>query len=237
MVAFRNVLLGVGFVFVLSGCAGVSYQEYKPKAPIKTIALISVPNPPAYHAMDFGHPGLAFGAVGGAVAGTKAASTTDVFNKAIRATGFDFSKQMRAALTPRLRQAGFNVVSVHVKREAPNKLIENYSKVPSAGADAFLDIAVRWVGYSTVNLFDREFRPHIEVIVRLVSVRTKAVFYSEHVTFGYHNPTQSATELPAERRYFYKDFEAVMANKATALNGLRQGVEAVAGHIVSQLRL
>lgn len=238
MQAVKKLSMLFGVVLAISGCAtGVSYREFKTEsAPIKTIAILSVSNPVNYHAMDFGSPAMAFGAIGGAVAGANAASATEKFDASVKASRFDFSKEMMGRLTQHLREQGYNVVSVSVKRESPLKMVEDYSKVPTAGADAILDVGTRSVGYSTVNMMDRDFRPHVQMDFRLVSAGSKAVLYSEQVLFGYHNPFMSATELPADKQYYFKDFDALMADKNKALQGLTEGANSVARHVAGRLK-
>lgn len=238
MHAIRNALALLGAILV-SGCAtGVSYQEFKSDgAPIKTIAVLSVANPVNYHAMDFGSPAMAFGAVGGAVAGASAASATEKFNEAVKTAKFDFSREMAARLAQHLKEQGFKVIAVSVTRETPLKMVEDYSKVPTAGADAILDVGTRMVGYSTVNMLDRDFRPHVQLDFRLVSARSRSVLYSEQVLFGYHNPFMSATELSSDKQYYFKDFDALMADKNKALQGIKEGADALAKHVAGRLRI
>ena len=238
MRAFSKLSLLFSAILTISGCAtGVSYQKFKAEnAPIKTIAILSVSNPVKYQIMNYGTPTMAFGAVGGAVTGTKAASATEKFNEAIKTTHFNFSKEMMTRLTRYLREQGYNVVAVGVKRESPLKLIEDYSKVSTAGADAILDVGIRSVGYATVNMMDRDFRPHVQMDFRLVSAGSKSVIYSEQVLFGYHNPFMSATELPADKQFYFKDFDALMGDKNQALQGLTEGVNSVARHVAGRLK-
>jgi hypothetical protein len=62
------------------------------------------------------------------------------------------------------------------------------------------------------------------------------VIYSEQLLFGYSNPYISATHLPADKQYFFRDFGVLMANKARAIEGLRRGTEALADHIAGRLK-
>jgi len=222
--------------FVL-GCGGVSFLQFNPQGDsVRTIALLTVPNPTQYQTVDWGGKAGFFGAVGGVAIQADARTMTEAFTTAVKAGNFDFSREMQAAVVERLKRSGFNVVVVRAEREAPEKLLSDYGKVPSPGADALLDIDARVVGYSTYNIQDPEFRPHIYVDVRLVSAKTKAVLYSEQILFGYHNPYLSATQLPSEKQYYFKDFSVLMANKARAFEGLRRGTDAVAGHIAKRLK-
>jgi hypothetical protein len=225
-------------LLVLAGCTGSNFQQFAPQSEsIRTIALLTVPNPSAYQVVDWGGKASLFGAVGGAAVQMDARGMGETFGAAAKAANFDFGGEMQLAVMQSLKRAGFNMLLVPASRQAPEKLLPDYSNIPSAGADAFLDIGARVVGYSSYNLQDSDFRPHLHVDVRLVSAKTKAVLYSEQILFGYHNPYISATQLPSDKQYYYKDFNALMASKPKALEGLKRGVEAVADHIAARLKI
>lgn len=230
-------LLAVAASVVIVGCAGSSYQQYDAKRnPVHSIALLTIPNPSQYQVVDWGGKASLFGAAGGIATQASARTMSAAFSAAVKTVRFDYSREMQATVIQRLRRAGFVVTPVPASREAPEKLLSNYDNVPTAGADALLDIDARVVGYSSYNITDPELRPHIHVDVRLVSAKSKAVLYSEQILFGYHNPYMSATQLPSSKRYYYKTFNAVMANKPQAMQGLKSGMEAIADRIVAQLK-
>ncbi len=219
------------------GCGGASFQQFNPQGEsVRTIALLTVPNPTQYQAVDWGSKAGLFGALGGAAIQADARTMSEAFTAAAKAANFEFSREMQTAVVERLKRAGFNVVPVRVEREAPEKLLSDYAKVSASGADALLDIDARVVGYSTYNIQDTDFRPHIHVDVRLVSARTKTVLYSEQILFGYQNPYMSATQLPSDKQYYFKDFNALMASKPRAFEGLKRGTEMVAEHVAKRLR-
>jgi len=234
MKSFRTAALGLA---VLSaGCAGVSSQQFDSQGePLKTIALINVPNPVQYEAVDWGSKAGMFGAVGGVAIQADAKTMSEALTKAAKEASFDYSREMQTAVAERLRRAGFKLVMVRAEREAPNALILDYGKVPAADADALLDIDARTVGYASYNIADPDFRPYLRADVRLVSAKTRAVLYSEQVMFGYQNPYMSGTQLPSDRKYYFKDFSALMADKSRAFEGWRQGTRAIADHIAQRL--
>lgn len=226
----------LGLAALVAACGGASSQQFNPQGEtIKTIALITVPNPTQYQAVDWGGKASLFGAVGGVATQADAKTMSRALTKAVKDANFDYSRAMQAALADRLKRAGFNVVAASARREAPEKLLSDYGNVPAGGADALLDINARVVGYSTYNIRDPDFRPHIQADVRLVSAKTRTVLYAEQVLFGYHNPFISATHLPSGKQYYFKDFSLLMANQARAIEGLRRGTEAVADHIAKRL--
>src|SRR5262249_13038999 len=226
----------VGLAVLSAGCVGVSPQQFNPQGePLKAIALIDVPNPAQYQASDYGSKAAMFGAVGGVAIALDAKTMSETLTAAAKEASFDYGREMQAAVTERLRRAGFKVVMVRAEREAPNAPIPDYGKVPAADADALLDIDARMVGYASASITDSDFRPYLHADVRLVSAKTRAVLYSEQVMFGYQNPFMSATQLPSDRKYYFKDFGALMADKPRAFEGWRQGTRAIADHIAQSL--
>lgn len=220
----------------VAGCGGVASQKFNPQAEsIKTIALITVPNPVQYQTVDWGGKASFFGALGGAATQADAKTMSLALTQAVKESRFEYSRAMQASLAEQLRRAGFNVVSVTAQRDAPASLLADYRNVPAAGADALLDVDARVVGYSSYNVSDPDLRPHVQADVRLVSARTHATLYSEQFLFGYHNPYMQATHLPSDKQYYFRDFQSLMNNKARAIEGLQRGTEAIAAQIAQRL--
>src|SRR5262249_42256036 len=235
MTSLRTAALGL--TVLAAGCAtGVTSQQFNPQGEtLKTIALISVPNPVQYTAIDFGGKAGLFGAIGGAAIAADAKTMSETLTKTASDARFDYSREMQAALVDRLKRAGFKVVMVRAEREAPTALLSDYAKVPAGEADALLDVDARTVGYATYNITDPDFRPYVMADVRLVSAKTRAVLYSEQIMFGYHNPFMSATQLPSDKKYYFKDFDALMADKPRAVEGMREGPKVSAAHVAHRL--
>jgi hypothetical protein len=219
----------------LSACATISQQQFNPQAEsIHTIALISVADPVEYRTTDYGSKAGLLGPIGGAAIASGAAKMTAALTQAVKESKFDYSRAMQAALTEQLTRAGYKVVTVSARRDGA-KLLSDYSAVPSGGADALLDIEGLVVGYSSVSVYDGDLRPHVQVNARLVSAKTRAPLYSEQFLFGYHNAFMSATELPSDKQYYFKNFESLMDNKARAIEGLQRGTETIAAQIAQRL--
>src|SRR5499426_2114238 len=109
---------------LIAGCGGVTLQQFDPKGePIRTIALISVPNPVQYDAVDYGSKAGMFGAIGGAAIAADAKTMSEALTKAAKEASFDYSREMQAAVAERLKRAGYKVVVVRAERGAPNTLV------------------------------------------------------------------------------------------------------------------
>jgi hypothetical protein len=165
----RNLLTvsTVALAALLGGCAsgGASKMAYDRAAAgeVRTIALIDIPNPQVMTIRNFGNPAAMFGGVAaGVAAASSEAANKDPLTRLLNDAHFDFSRELTAALTQRLQRLGYKVVTVSAKRENPLRLLGDYAALPSAGADAFLDVAPGvYFGYSNVSLIDSKFRPHV----------------------------------------------------------------------------
>src|SRR5262249_59605998 len=115
MKSFRTA--AVGLAVLSAGCAGVSSQQFNPQGePLKTIALINVPNPAQYQAVDYGSKAGMFGAIGGVAIAVDAKTISETLTKAAKEASFDYSREMQAAGAERLGRAGFKVVVVQAGR-------------------------------------------------------------------------------------------------------------------------
>ncbi len=235
----KPLIILLVFIFV-SGCAAVSQHSFQKPVdhPLKKIALLDIPEIPVYHAMDWGNPGMMFGAVGGAIAGSQMNAETKQFNDLVVSNGQLSAKLFADRLTANLELLGYEIVPLAVNREDPYKLLESYDALTQYKVDAILDVvfAPMGVGYSTYNLFDRDFRPDVRVNINLVSKYTGKVIYSDVLMYGYHNPFMTATDLEAPKSFFYENFEALIANKEAAIQGLQSGMYAEADYIADALK-
>lgn len=223
---------GVFLAMVLAACATGPYRPFDARAAreIHTIVVLSVSDPENPSVNDFGgQTGYA-----GLVASQEVYGAR--FRRALELYGFEFGREMQEVLAQRLRRAGYSVLTAHARRKDPAKLISDYGKIPTAGADAWLDMAVGPdFGYSSVSRGQAGFRPHIQVDVRLVSTRNKRTLYAERILYGYSRPELQATELPAAARFFFEDANHLLSDKREIVEGLRAAIDAIAVHIAGRL--
>jgi hypothetical protein len=222
---------------VLSGCAFAPYQplDAASRQKIKTIGLVSVPNPPQYQGTNFSSPALLFGAIGGAVAGASAESRSTVLTTLLRGAGFDYGKRMEKALTSELEQAGYKVVPIALPRSSDRKFADDFSKVDAYHVDALLDTSILGVGYYDVDFQDSAFRPAVNIQAHLVSWPGRQTIFSETILFGYKNPLIPGAHIPAPSSYRSSNFDDVLQDRDHAVEGLDYGIAAVAAHIGERL--
>lgn len=222
-------------VMVSTGCAvGVSHTPFKqdPNAPVRSIAVVNVPNPVMTTIHNWGS------IAGGIGAANSQSKYREPLTNLLTTENFDFAKEMRVAIVDRLQLAGYQVTSLNVVREDSGKLLDDYSKLPNAGADAILDLATGvYFGYANVSILDNRFRPNIVMRARLVSSKTRQPLYAEEIMYGWTNFFMKATDLPAPEKYYYDEADLVIANRRNTVEGLRAGVKSIADHLVAQLQL
>jgi len=232
---FCTVACGV----LLVGC-GSATIPVKPEAlePLRSIAVIRVAEPTQYTMFDRGSGAAAFGAVGGVIMAADAERNAKSVGGAMLREKFAFGLQLTEDLERRLKAAGYKTTTMQYNRESPVKPLDDYSRVPSAGADAILDVTVQAAGYSTENwALSPHWRPEAWVQVVLYAPKLKEIIYREKILYGYHNPFISATELDAPSQFHFKNKEALLAaGDQVLVNGLKDASQSVASHIGNQLK-
>jgi hypothetical protein len=93
-----------------------------------------------------------------------------------------------------------------------------------------------YFGYSNVDMFDRKFRPHLNVLVRMANPKTGEVYYADEFLYGYTNPFAGGRKLPSPQQYFFDDANAIFTHKAEAVAGLRAGIDTIARQTADTLK-
>ena len=214
----------------------------KPNEPIKTIGLIQVPEPARYYlgegasqARDGFMPLIAN-------------LLLDRFEKheEYEIAGFSFPPVAQPRLISHLEAAGFKVIVIPVEREKP-RLLESYDSLPTAGIDAYLDVAPSGVGYmGTYGFMSKKVGPHVSTYVRLVSAHTKEVRYQDFIEYGWGMTTEiGMQQLDAPEDHVFKKTKILKADltnwrnsttwfgKPPSISWLEDGIDVVMQAIVS----
>lgn len=238
MQALTRFTAVITLMTLLAGC-GATKMAVRPEATrqVQTVALIKISEPDAYVANDFGNPGMMFGAIGGAVAGSSSANAGKNLDQIVKEARYDAGDHFTNLLRKRLAAAGYRVNLIEVPREKKVKLLEDYSSVDTGGADAVLDLAIESIGYATEHpMFSRHWRPASQILVALVDSRSGEKLYSDKFMYGYHNPLMSGTDIEAPTTYHFKDKDALFADSDKLVSDIRHSVEAVTQEIEKNLQ-
>ena len=225
-------------MMMLAAC-GTTQVALNPEATanIDSIALVRVIEPATYTGADFGNIGMAFGAIGGAVAGSSSAKAGKSINQIAIDKNIKAGERLTAALTDKLEANGFDVTLVTATRDKKTKLLSDYSNVKSNGADVILDCVIESIGYSTENPITSNFwRPSSQIKVALVESKSQKVIYSEKFMYGYHNPYLSATDIDAPKKYRFKNKEELFSDTDRLAEGIVNSIDSIAIQIADRLK-
>jgi hypothetical protein len=216
------------------GCANIPKQPYNKEAnrSIQQITLIEPAANPDYSVVNLGHPAQSFGLIGAIIAAGQISAKTNEFSKQVKSRGFDLTAEFKAALTAELEKAGYRVQLLKLPR-AKAEFLPKYDGVP-AGAHAILDTVIEAGYYCAAS--NSDYIPTIRSQVRLVKPNGKQLLYQEAVSYGYEQGAKEAISIPAEKKYFFQDFNAISAKVDLALEGMRAGIPLVAKQIADDLK-
>ncbi len=221
-----------------SACAP-SAVALKPeeKQRIKNITILKV-NEPEIRMMNLGSPGMAFGAVGGAIVGAAGETDADKLKNLLDKNNFDYGDHLTNELKNQLEEMGYQSNIIEVSRKDADKLMEDYSSISDNNCDAVLDVVVQNYGYVTQHFMMSPFwRAEARVYISLADPKINKPLYQETLMYGYHNPLMSGTELDAPEKYRFDDKEQILTPTSNnAIEGLMESTSSIARHIAQQLK-
>ncbi len=227
----------VASMILAGGCTVHSRKAFEPDAsnPIRSIAILSMENPPVYQlafAREYkrqvvigGVNITALKGIGERIDKTKAPI---VFNTQLRSQRFSVAVSLTYYIYHQLAAAGYKVTTLYVNR--PGGLHSDYAGIDASGADALLDIAPLHVGYRE---YDTGWEPFIKLETRLVSARTRTVLYDGEIMYGSRQKDQT---LWPNAKYQFNDHHTLLGNMPLAIEGLNLGAQTIATHLASLLR-
>lgn len=233
-----KVVILVTTAFYLSGCGSSSVNiKAEEKQNIKTIAIIKIENT-GYQMISKGSGAAAFGALGAVALASDGLSPTEKLNKIIKDQRFSLNKEFEKQLRKQLKQEGYRVHLVNIKRKQKKEPFENFKKFNYSKADAILDVVIEVAGYSTEHfMFSPQWRPDIKVHFGLGRPGQDKLLYSETMMYGYHNMFMSGTDLDAPKKYMFEEEEDVFkAGGKVIAASLKEAVRTIAMEVANRMR-
>lgn len=232
--------MGVTLLLALAGCASAPKQALDKTAAqsIRTIAVVEAREPSKYVTLNFGHPGMMFGAIGGAIAGASMEDNATKFTNKLRAKQFEVGKHLSDKTAEKLAASGYRVVRVPDVREVKDdKIILDYKKIHT-DADAILNVMPTMVGYVSTSGFN-DYIPALGVIVELVSNSNGKDevnrLYQDRFMFGWEPSAGSWIHVPSPANFSYSNFDDLMNRSDVAATGLLAGAELVADRLARDI--
>ncbi len=225
------------FLPLFSGCESVPQQKFdkRTNSNIKTIALLDVPNPDEYHAINIGGVGGGTVAFGGVMVGSDGALKTEKFTSAMQKQDINLGGELLSGLKRSLTAAGYKVVILKETRPRLNaNKVADYSQIKT-NADAILDVWYVVAGYLSPD-YSLDYIPWVRVSARMVTTQDKTQIYLQTFNYGAElSSHDKRVHIPGNNAYAYRSFETLMGDIAEAKEGLRASVPAISEGISSQL--
>ena len=216
-------------------------------ASIKTIGVVRPTNPESTYFLHpkawgtigrVGQASLALGLVGALFVGPFIAAEQNweakEFEQKVGTPNRNLNEWMGKALEEELSRDGYIVKLINPPARKPDQYVMNYSAL-AEGLDAILDVKNR-----QVRILERAKSG----CIRPVDCRTgptrledgKTTFYRDCSIYGSEMPFIDAFSIPADRKFFFRDFEAVVGDPERAVQGLQAAVTAIASRVGQQLK-
>ena len=236
----RNWFSATCLILVLTGCAGpVPKIDLAPAAMtnVKTIAVVRTPEPAQYSVMNFGHPGMALGLIGGAMVAAdtnaKQQKLTQVYNDNKVAVCAELSR----LVAERLNAAGYQA---HVE-DQPWKRVDGKDALQfkdiKSNADAVVVLSPTVLGFVATGLaggYNNDYLPTLAVVVNVLGTdREKPLYRGYHVT---------GWELKAEGWHFtkpkarYPSFDLITDKPKESAAALADAAAAIVDSVIEDLR-
>lgn len=213
---------------LLAACAGpVPKIDAAPSAlaDVSTIAVIRSPEIKTYTVMNFGHPGLAFGLIGGLIAAGDQSNKSDQLSLELKSRGLSVPSQLANGVAAELTRLGFtaNVEDAPWEEKEGGKFTLPFEKIHS-DADAVVVISPTVVGF--VATAGGDYMPTITASITILGKDRKNPLYR-----GFHD---TGWQLKAEGwRYTppaatFPNFEDLMRSPSRTADALVGAASAIA---------
>lgn len=229
-----RIVLVLASMLGLCACAGTPHRAYDPLArqQVLRVGLLTPATPERPVVRMAVHPGQSLGLVGLLLAEGDMGLKTRDFGRVL-----EHQTCCAQALTARLREglegAGYTVSEVRVPRAAQPGFLARYPA--HAEVDALLDVYAEVMGYTAAGA-GTPYRPTLHLHVRLLRERDHHVLYQDRIDYNAFGDGGGAITLPADPRYAFADFDALLRQPAQAAAGLDLAMIAARDTLVRQLQ-
>jgi hypothetical protein len=233
VLARGKALLAAFAASALAGCATPEKVAFKQDAAaaIETVTIVVAPEPKKYTVLNLAHPGMLFGAIGGAIAAADQANKENKFSKLAQSEKFSVTAALATATEQKLVAAGYRVdVQQGHWEEKDGKYVLQAEKIP-AQAGHVLVILPSVVGYVATAAY---YQPTIHAVASLLDKDRKTVLYKGFHSTGWQPMGEAWRHTKVDRKF--PDFDALMAEPKESSPALYLSAEAISASIAEDLR-
>lgn len=235
MTPYRSLFAAL-VVSLLGACAGPVQKidaASSTMAAIKTVTVIRPAEPKTYAVVNFGHPGMAFGLVGGLVAAGDQNAKQEKLSTALQAEGLAVSNAMTERLARRLSESGYAVtIQDATWEDKGGRQVMSFDKV-DPNADAVVVATPTVIGFVATGL-TADYLPSVRVVATVLGKDRKEQLYRGFHAYGWTPKAEGWKSMPA--RTTFPNFDAIMSDTKAAAKAMDEASIAVAESVSADLR-
>jgi len=237
MSCLSRIFLLIAVAIVTTGCVGpVAKIDTDPVAitKVKTISVIRSPEPKTYVVMNFGHPGMGFGLVGGLIVAADLSSKQDRITQSIKEQKLPpVSTILADNIAARLKAKGYDVrVEDGPWEENGNGFKIDFEKIKSS-SDTVLVVAPGMYGFVTTSVVS-DYMPTITAVVTLLGKNRKEPLYRGYHATGWQPKAEGWRHSPSKTTF--ANFDVLMADPKKTAVALNDATERIANTVAEDLR-
>ena len=236
--------IGLAFLLVLisvtgmSGCAGKGkgQQEAEPvRVPIRKVAILPIQTPRVFTLDKSENALLFFGVIGHVIHSASVSSKNNEFGNKMREFTLPLGKDLMQSLQENLLAEKYEVV---VLRDQDMGFADpsdfDYKKV-NTDADAIIHVIFKDAGVDSPHR-SLSYKPRLNVDVNIISPRNQETIDDWSIDYGANASKLDSGNIPADPKYAWPSFEAMMQKIPDVVEGLQQGPKLLGPHIAKTLR-
>lgn len=230
-----RLLLTLTILGWLAGCAGPVRIEVAPAtlAAISTVDIITPPEPKTYAVLNFGHPGMAFGLIGGIAAAADQASKQDQLTALLKKTNLNTSRRIAEEVATRLTAMGYRSRTEEGPWEEKNGGYSLAFENIKSDADAVMIIIPTIVGFVAPGMAS-DYLPTITAVATLLGKDRKNPLYRGYHVYGWEPMAGQWKHLPPSKTF--ENFAALYSDSEASAKTLTDAALAVSHSIATDLK-
>jgi hypothetical protein len=234
MRASRALLLLLSSLLTACGSAPAPLAfEHATRVSVKRIYVAPVGIPDRAEVTIMNPIGSGFGVLGSLIETRREAAASAEMTGVLAKAHYEFGAALTNAVAIAMRRAGFTVnrgEGVRPPKER-EKFLSEYPK--RAQVDAYLDVYAPYVGFQALRS-SAEYRPHIEIVARLVDTRG-ATLFQRRIIYGTSSvEDEDALVVGGEDNSIFRDRDSLQSNPLTTARALQGAIDSVAWELARQ---
>jgi hypothetical protein len=224
-------------VMALMGCAQVPQKQaydYAAASHVKRVVIVNDPDQERYEATMVAHPGLAFGLIGGAIAGADMHTKGTRLTEALVPGQTRLQQRLGDVLSQALGGAGYESTLFVLPKNTRDDDMLMISRTKGPAGDAVLTL--RFTGSYIAAGSTSDYFPNLRLRAILADANSGKVLYRTFLSYGQADPATPSVHFASDESYRFSTIDALIADPAKARQGLIAGLETMARQLAADLK-